>query len=457
MAMINCNNEKSMAKIDIAETRLLSYINKNGVDALKALCPRIDTTYFENERNIRLFKVFTELTKRNVTFDVYSVSIQDPKSAPAYIMLNEDDNTNAEEIRYFFELIDNKKRVLDIHRKLEKALSISASWEVGEYMDYVNSSITEIHLLSDDDHVEKDRFTEGAIAEWNDNFKAMQFAERAPCTSTGIKPLDLGLGGGLYDGDMYTIAARTSVGKTALAVNLFVNIGLQHVDAVYYSNEMSRDRIIDRCNSMLSKVEYQKLKNPKTLTLDELARVAEARDKLRKLPLSVKVIRDCNWFTIENDIRKNHRLHNSKVVFIDYIQQYKAGKKSTREDIEYMTSRAKQMAIELKISFVLVAQLNRSLERDQIIKEREPQLSDLKDCGSIEQDSDAVLMMYVQKQQGEDNIKDHADREVRGIFAKNRNGQLGRLDFLFTPQFNKFSGSKEEHEIFKSKVERMYV
>jgi replicative DNA helicase len=256
---------------------------------------------------------------------------------------------------------------------------------------------------------------------------------------------------------MYTIAARTSVGKTALAVNLFVNIGLQHVDAVYYSNEMSRDRIIDRCNSMLSKVEYQKLKNPKTLTLDELARVAEARDKLRKLPLSVKVIRDCNWFTIENDIRKNHRLHNSKVVFIDYIQQYKAGKKSTREDIEYMTSRAKQMAIELKISFVLVAQLNRSLERDQIIKEREPQLSDLKDCGSIEQDSDAVLMMYVQKQQGEDNIKDHADREVRGIFAKNRNGQLGRLDFLFTPQFNKFSGSKEEHEIFKSKVERMYV
>jgi replicative DNA helicase len=453
MATINCFGKESELKIEIAENSLLSYINKNGIDAIKTFCPKLDKTYFSKENNIRLFDAFVELTKRNVAFDAMSISVQDPKAAPAYITLVDSDHLDAEEVKMYFDLINSRKRVVELYNKIESIKSILGSWEVGEHQDYINSALTSLNISSEEESLEKERFSEGAIAEWEANFKKLLSSEKIPCTSTGIKPIDEALSGGLYDGDLYTIAARTSVGKTALAVNLFVNIGLQNVDAVYYSNEMTRDRLIDRCNSMLSLVEYRKMKNPKCLTVDEKIRIFDAKEKLRKLPLSIKVVRDCNWFTIENDIRKNFRLYKSKVVFIDYIQQYKSGKKSAREDIEYMTGRAKQLAIELNMAIVMVAQMNRLFEREQ--SSREPQLSDLKDCGSIEQDSDAVLMMFVEKQNTEDEIRDHADRKLRGVFAKNRNGALGRIDFLFTPQFNKFSGSLKEHEIYQNKVERI--
>lgn len=457
---ISCLDKTSMQKIEAVEKIFISYILHNSVAALISQDSSIDENFFITQKHKRLFTVLKTMEEKNIKINTLNVIASDPEIAQTYAMVEVEPFSGSTNMKVYIDSFKDFHRIMSIHSKVKTIDSVVSSWNFSEDTTNIIAALSSIEILEDKDDC-CPYLNEGAIKEWENDFKEAYYSKENPYFSTGIEKLDAALNGGLYTGMMYTLAARPSIGKTALALNLAVAAAEKGTSVAYFSNEMFRNEIINRLNSMYSRVEYNKLKNCKSLTKEEMLRIKEANLKLSSLPIGLHIVKDASWFKVENRLRSDVKARNIKLAFVDYIQQYKAssfGNKkfnSDREEINFMTGRAKQLALQLDIAIVLVAQLNREL--DKANGSRPPILSDLKDSGSIEQDSDVVLMLYVDNGGKQiDDILERDKREISGTIAKNRNGRPHQIDFLTDMRFNKFCKNEEEHDILTNNVETRF-
>lgn len=251
---------------------------------------------------------------------------------------------------------------------------------------------------------------------------------------TGIDTLDSVLGGGLKNSRLYTIAARPGMGKTALATNIALSAMKQRFHPLFISIELNEKEITERLISAEGHIPTTALAK-RQFSDDQLDRILDTSRKLREFKFSVNSTTGASWEKVENSIRSSVKYLGVNIVFIDYLQQFHLMKKmQPREEITYMTRRAKQIAMEHQIPVVLVAQLNRDVDRRLI---KTPILSDLKESGSIEEDSDVVIMLYREKKE---NIE--TDDDFNGDFwlkvAKNRQGNTGHFAIKVDLSINKF-------------------
>ncbi|MFK8039922.1 MAG: replicative DNA helicase [Rickettsiaceae bacterium] len=275
--------------------------------------------------------------------------------------------------------------------------------------------------------------------------------------STGFYDLDQKLSG-FHNSDLIIIAARPSMGKTAFAINLAINAcyALQERDekkegAVgFFSLEMSSEELAYRILSMEANIPGTKLRSGKIIE-SEYNLLSQSSDKLSKLNLFIDDTPALSISALRSRARKLKRKHNLSILFIDYLQLIRASGRHDNRNLEIteITQSLKAIAKELKIPVIVLSQLSRAVEARS---DKRPMLSDLRESGSIEQDSDIVMFLYREEyyvvrsepEGGSDkhnnwqtNIDDvHNKADI--IVAKHRNGPVGSVTLFYDTMHSKF-------------------
>jgi replicative DNA helicase len=242
---------------------------------------------------------------------------------------------------------------------------------------------------------------------------------------------------GFQKSDLIIIAGRPSMGKTALSLNIVINI-IQYskLPILFFSLEMSKEQIMYRLLAMETNVNQMRLKNGK-LSQNDWIKVNKMVNILSKLPLFIDDSSDLSIQNIRSKIKTLMFEQNQiGLVVIDYLQLMQNSRlkiENRVQELSQITRSLKVIAREFNIPIIALSQLSRSVENRV---EKRPVLSDLRESGSIEQDADLVLMLY-RKQNN--MIDSDQTNDIELIIAKQRNGPIGTVQLAFDEKSNKFT------------------
>ena len=231
---------------------------------------------------------------------------------------------------------------------------------------------------------------------------------------------------GFHKSDLILIAARPSVGKTALGISFIINAAKAGKSCAFFDLEMSKEQIVLRMLSNLTAIDMMKISSGR-LTPAEMKKVITASKELNSLPIYID---DSSLNTpgqIMSKCRKLKREKGLDIVLIDYLQLMSPEKQSDsrQQDVSDISRRMKIFAKELNVPVLLLSQLSRAVEQR---KDKLPVLSDLRESGAIEQDADIVMFIHrPDEMKGVERDGASADYEVDIIFAKHRNGKVGSV------------------------------
>lgn len=258
--------------------------------------------------------------------------------------------------------------------------------------------------------------------------------------TTGFIDLDKAITG-LNRSDLLIIGARPAMGKTSLALNLARNTAMMGKKKVlFFSLEMTKEQLAQRVLSTEARVESTKMRTG-NISADEWAKLATATSLLSNCELYFD---DTSNMTVSEMKSRIRRLRDVDAVFVDYLQLMKSGSRveSRVQEVSEITRNLKLMAKDLNIPVVVLAQLARTTEGRG--KSHKPQLSDLRESGSIEQDADIVIMLYrdeyyaAEKDEQPDEERP-AINEAEFIIAKNRHGPTTTVKVAWNGDYTLFS------------------
>ena len=272
---------------------------------------------------------------------------------------------------------------------------------------------------------------------------------------TGLTDLDDRLGG-MHNSDLLIIAGRPSMGKTALATNIAFHAAkkLQEKGTkssiAFFSLEMSSEQLSTRILAEQSRIKSNDIRRGR-ISEEQFDKFIETSKNISELPLYIDETPAISIATMSNRARRIKRLHGLDLVVVDYIQLMSAA--NTRDgrvqEISEITKGLKALAKELSVPVLALSQLSRAVEHRDIKK---PQLSDLRESGSIEQDADVVMFVYreayyLEKLEPRPATVEHADWQAKMnevsnlaeiIIGKQRHGPTGNINVEFEAMFTKF-------------------
>ena len=255
--------------------------------------------------------------------------------------------------------------------------------------------------------------------------------------TTGLADLDVALGG-WHPGDLVVIAARPAMGKTALALNFAYKAG---VPVGIISTEQPAQQLGLRFLAMQGRVPLQTMRSG-TLRDDDYQRLSEAVGALHSLPIYIADHSAPNVAEIVSQGRKWRTQNGIDVLMVDYLQRIAVGGRGPRyEEVAQTAIALKNLARELGITVIALAQLNRNVESRQ---DKRPQLGDLRDSGMIEQEADQVISLY----RDEEYNPDTADRGIAELdILKNRHGRTGTLKVAWLADSLRFENlARDRHD-----------
>jgi replicative DNA helicase len=255
-------------------------------------------------------------------------------------------------------------------------------------------------------------------------------------TPSGFRDLDR-LTAGFQPGNLIIVAARPSMGKSALALGMAANIAVRHERPVaLFTLEMSKSEVTQRLMCSEGKVESQRLRTGK-LAADDWPRLTAACSKLTKAPIYVDDTGSITMMEIRSKLRRlKMREPNLSLVVVDYLQLMTSGTtvENRVQEVSQISRALKVLARDLEVPIVALSQLSRAVEQRH---DKRPILSDLRESGSIEQDADLVMFVY------RDEYYNPEDSESAGIaeliLAKHRNGPTGVEKVAWQRRYAKFS------------------
>lgn len=240
---------------------------------------------------------------------------------------------------------------------------------------------------------------------------------------------------GLQKSDLIILAARPSMGKTALALNIAQNVALKAKKTVaIFSLEMSKEQLVQRMLCSEAEVDTQKLKTGNMQSTD-WEKLTTAMNHFADAPLYID---DRPGATVMDVRAKCRRLAMEKkeigLIVIDYLQLMEAsGKEDRTQQISGISRGLKGLARELNVPVIALSQLSRAVESRP---DKRPMMSDLRESGAIEQDADIIMFIYRDEYYNKEDTENRGKAEV--IVAKHRNGAVGSIDLLFQGAITKF-------------------
>jgi replicative DNA helicase len=260
---------------------------------------------------------------------------------------------------------------------------------------------------------------------------------------TGFTDLDV-LTGGLHNGELVILAARPSMGKTALALNMAEHVALKsHVPVLFVSLEMSSLELADRMLCSIAEVDGNRLRNGH-ITQDERKRLVEKNAHLGEAPLFIDDSPSRTMTEIAAASRRLKRRGGLGLVVIDYLQLIEPDNPSDsrQEQVARIARRLKGLARELAIPVLCLAQLNRQAE---VTRDNKPRLSHLRESGAIEQDADVVMFVHREEYyQTSEERRQEVAGQAQIIIAKQRNGPTGEVHLTWHHKYTRFRNAAHQ-------------
>ena len=276
--------------------------------------------------------------------------------------------------------------------------------------------------------------------------------------SSNFRDLDQKLGG-FHPSDLLIIAGRPSMGKTSLATNIAFNVAKnahensdKESSVLFFSLEMASEQLATRILSEQAKISSIEIRKG-NLSENDLDSLVNVSTKILEIPLFIDDTPAINIATLSSRARRLKRKHGLGVIIVDYLQLLRPSKYSRNEsrvlEISEITQGLKALAKELNIPIIALSQLSRQVEQRE---DKRPQLSDLRESGSIEQDSDVVMFIFreeyyleklaptpgsadfIEWQQKMEEIHGHADL----LISKQRHGPTGNIKLSFESKYTRF-------------------
>jgi len=278
---------------------------------------------------------------------------------------------------------------------------------------------------------------------------------------SGLKDLDDRLGG-LHKQDLIIIAGRPSMGKTALATNIAFNAAKiirnreKNSSIIFFSLEMSSEQLSTRILSEQARIKSNDIRRGK-INQEDFEKFIETSKSLENLPLFIDDTPAITISTLSNRARRIKRLHGLELIVVDYIQLMKSGNYRNDgrvQEIAEITQGLKALAKELDVPILALSQLSRAVEQRD---DKKPQLSDLRESGSIEQDADVVMFVYreeyyLEKLEPRVGTAEHVEWQEKMnlvhnlaelIIGKQRHGPTGIIRLEFESAFTKFKDTTQ--------------
>lgn len=427
-------------------------------------------------RNKIVFSAMESLNKREELIDAQTVTDElintnklEAAGGTSYLLELMDKVINLDNVEHYIKLIKDKKVLREYLLALQKIQKDYAEGKADDIGTFITASQQDLSAIANRRSVGE--FRPGGEIAREVKEQIIIESKRADRNLTGV---DTGFRElnkythGWQGGDLIILAARPSVGKTAFALNLALNAASYKKQTVaIFSGEMSSSLIMKRMLSALSGISI----NMNTfLGQRELAQISSAVNQVESLNLFVD---DRPNPKLGDIIAKSIKLKNTNpdlcAIFIDYINIIKTEKsfESRSLEIAEITSSLKELARDLKIPVIALAQINRNADSNE---NGVPSMSNLKDSGSIEQDADIIMLMYRKdyydnqgkkmskpQSQYEQKIDEQQERAKAGpnkyntsittiSVTKNRNGQTGKFNLVFSKSIQRFDNFSEEAE-----------
>ena len=277
---------------------------------------------------------------------------------------------------------------------------------------------------------------------------------------TGLRDLDDKLGG-LHQSDLIIIAGRPSMGKTSLATNIAFNAAKNIQDSetkssvAFFSLEMSSEQLSTRIISEQARIASNDIRRGR-ISDEQFDQFLETSKNISELPLFIDETPAISIAAMSNRSRRIKRLHGLDLIVVDYIQLMKGlfnNKDGRVQEISQITQGLKAIAKELGVPVVALSQLSRQVEQRD---DHKPQLADLRESGSIEQDADVVMFVYregyyLQRKEPREATVEHAEWQAKMnevahlaeiIIGKQRHGPIGKVTLEFEERFTKFKDTQ---------------
>lgn len=417
--------------------------------ALTQATEALSAEEFYSEAHRSIFSSISELYTRRVTVDVITVTDQlrvngvlDAVGGSKYLTEMILSVPPTADIWQYIELVKEKvtlRRLIDAANEI-----IGDSYQASDLVsDIVNAAgqriydIAQMRGFSDFESIQE--ILIDVIEQLNELMKVKGNVTGVP---TGFADLDFKTGG-FQNSDLILIAARPSMGKSSLAINIAQHVAIrENITTAIFSLEMSKEQLVHRILSSETLIPLQKLRAG-DLTNEQWAMIMEKAGIIAAAPLYFD---DTPGITVMEMLSKARRLKAEKnlgMIIIDYIQLMSGGGNSRNEnrqqEISKISRSLKIMARELNIPVVALSQLSRGPESRA---DHRPMLSDLRESGAIEQDADVVAFLYRDDYYNPETEKKNI---AELIIAKQRNGPTGTLELVFLNEYTTFRSIDKYH------------
>lgn len=332
-----------------------------------------------------------------------------------------------------------------------KTMAFESKTDADDILDSAQKQLYEVSLDNlDKNFVRINQVLDGTFERINELFTNQVEFRGIP---TGFVDLDATLGG-LHHSDLIILAARPSMGKTSLSLEMIKRIALQQqVGVAIFSLEMSKDQLCDKLISSVSGIDLRKIRTghlEDTENSNEFMRLGEAIGKLSEAPIWIDDSGSLNIMELRTKARRLKSRHNVGMIVIDYLQLMSGRAASYQgnrvQEVSDISRGLKMLAKELNIPILALSQLSRGVEgRD----DKRPLLSDLRESGSIEQDADVVMFIHRDEMYNKESKK-KGIAEI--LISKHRNGETGTVELAWVGSratFDNLHGAKTSSVVRK--------
>jgi replicative DNA helicase len=323
------------------------------------------------------------------------------------------------------------RRLLDTSRRIQEEVFTHP----GTANELVEKAEADLYKVAHEDRTGDLRSIEDVLHDELDKLeKVSREGIALTGTPSGFKDLDE-LTGGFQSGNLIVLAARPSMGKSALVTNMAENAAVDHGQPVaLFSLEMSETELAQRFIASQAKLNGDDLRKGR-VKADRWPKVIKATQKLASAPLYVDDSSDIAVLELRAKVRRLHARQPLGLVIVDYLQLLRAEDSSVNrvEQVGQMSRGLKILARELNIPVIAVSQLSRAVEARP---DKRPMLSDLRESGQVEQDSDLVIFIYRDEYY---NRESERPGEADLIISKHRNGPVGSVVLTFLERHPKFA------------------
>lgn len=402
----------------------------------------LEADHFFLDSHKRIFRIMHDVYNENRSIDptILITKLQDAQllnsiGGAEYILELTDTATTSASIQHYVEIIQDKykmRQLIEITEKIN-AKAFTSPGEIDSIMDEAERGILDVTRSRRSGDF---RASQEIVATVLANIK-----EKSE-SGTGITGMKTGYSGldkvtsGFQKGDLIILAARPSVGKTALALNLGTNMALLNdLPTAIFSLEMPAEQLMQRILTFKSEVQGNKLRDGTIRTNAEWNSLYEAANTVKEAKIFIDDSPMLKVSEIFSKCRKLKAEHDLGVIIIDYLQlmDSSSGAENRQQAVSEISRAFKALARELDVPVLALSQLSRAVEQRT---DKRPMLSDLRESGAIEQDADIVMFMYREFYHSNEDESDNQETDV--IIAKHRNGSLATITLLFKKSINAF-------------------